>query len=329
VNLTQVQCTAFRCLDVRDVSPWFYLLAAHEQIDKGNIVQDYITAATASKPDLVRLALYYCQRFITSRRIRRLAHHAVLFALRGRYGRHTYASERQARTAPQFRQHGYIKLNKLLSEEQCREMRDYLAKHTLLDSRGSRRNFTLDAIPDACKIGDYPLTAVVNCPHVMELANHQDILALVVDYLGFTPVITGLSLRWTFPSHAVPDEVQTFHRDCELGSIKLMVYLTDVDADSGPHTFAAATHLDRMPMRLKMHSDNDVQGKHVTMLGAAGTSFVIDTRGLHKGEIPRSRPRLMLGVQYSLLPCLLFRYKPVPYTGSCKLQKYVNRLVVA
>lgn len=292
-------------------------------------MQDYITAATASKPDLVRLTLYYCQRLITSRRIRRLAHHAVLFALRGRYGHPTYASERQGRTAPQFRQHGYIKLNSLLSEEQCREMRDYLAKHSLLDSRGSRRTFTLDAIPEACKIGDYPLDAVVNCPHVMEIANHQDILGLVVDYLGFMPVITGLSLRWTFPSHAAPDEVQTFHRDCELGSIKLMVYLTDVDADSGPHTFAACTHLDRMPMRLKMHSDDDVRAEHVTMLGAAGTSFVIDTRGLHKGAIPRNRPRLMLGVQYSLLPCLLFRYKPVPYTGSCKLQKYVNRLVVA
>lgn len=30
VNLTQVHCTAFGCLDVRDVSPWFHLLASHE-----------------------------------------------------------------------------------------------------------------------------------------------------------------------------------------------------------------------------------------------------------------------------------------------------------
>lgn len=293
------------------------------------IVQRYITTATASKSDLIRLAVYYCQRFITSPWIRRLANHVVLFGLRRRYGRSAYGSVLRSATAALFRQHGYIKMDHALSEEQCFEMHAYLATCALLDSRGTGDSFMLDAIPMACKIGDYALTNVVNCPHVMELANHPAILGMVVEYLGFTPVITGLSLRWTFPSPAAPDEVQSFHRDCELGSIKLMVYLTDVDADSGPHTFAARTHLDRMPMRLRVHADDEVRGEHVTMLGVAGTTFVIDTRGLHKGTIPRKHPRLMLGVQYSLLPCLLFDYQPVQYTGTSALIRYVNRLMVA
>lgn len=292
------------------------------------IVQRYITTATASKSDLIGLALYYCQRFITSPWIRRLANYVLLFGLRRRYGRSVYVNVPPGASAPFFRQHGYIKMEHALSEKQCLEMHAYLATCILVDSRGSGGSFMLDAIPRACKIGDYALANVVNCPHVMEFANHPDILGMVVDYLGFTPVITGLSLRWTFPSPDTPDEVQSFHRDCELGSIKLMVYLTDVDVDSGPHTFAARTHLDRIPMRLRVHADNEVRGEHVTMLGEAGTTFAIDTRGLHKGAIPRKHPRLMLGVQYSLLPCLLFDYQPVQYTGTSALLKYVNRLMV-
>lgn len=292
-------------------------------------MQRYITPATASRSDLLRLATYYCQRLITIVWLRRLAHRLLVVVLRQRHGRPDQLETRCGDVVAPFREHGYVKLEPLLSREQCAEMRAYLATCVLRDSRGSGCSFTLDAIPAACKIGDYALGAVVNCPHVMELANHPDILRLVVGYLGYTPVITGLSLRWTFPSPTAPDEVQSFHRDCELGSIKLMVYLTDVDADAGPHTFAARTHLDRMPIRLRVHADADVQGDHVTMLGAAGTTFAIDTRGLHKGTIPRTHPRLMLGVQYSLLPCLLFDYQPVHYAGPSPLKKYVNRLMVA
>ena len=229
----------------------------------------------------------------------------------------------------QFRRLGYVQLTPLLSQEQCLEMRAYLEHCALLDSKGSGQPVSLTDIPEACNVGDYPLDTVVNCPHVMETANHEAIMGLAIDYLGFTPVITGLSLRWTFPSSAAPDIVQRFHRDCELGSIKMMVYLTDVDAEAGPHTFAAGTHRDRMPVRLRSHSDEDVHAEQVKMLGTAGTSFVIDTRGIHKGGVPLERPRLMLGVQYSLLPCLLFDYEPVSYTGAADLEPYVNRLVIA
>jgi hypothetical protein len=295
-------------------------------------VQRYITVATASRSDLIRLAAYYCQRFVTSRRIRLVANCALLYALRRRYGRHVAEEVRRDGMSPRFREQGYLKLNQLLSEEQCGAMRAYLATCAMLDSRGSGGSFTLDVIPEACKIGDYSLKTVVNCPHVMEVANCQDILGLAASYLGFTPVITGLSIRWTFPSPAAPDEVQSFHRDCELGSFKLLIYLSDVDAESGPHTYVARSHLDRMPFRLRVHSDEEVRRERrecVTMLGSAGTSFAIDTRGLHKGAIPARHPRLMLGIQYSLLPCLLFNYAPVKYTGASMLDKYVNRLVAA
>jgi hypothetical protein len=300
--------------------------------DKGTNVQRYITVASASRSDLLRLAIYYCQRFITSRTIRRAAHRALVFGLRRRFGHPAGAGKPRSADAMQFRKQGYIRLNPLVSDEECRAMHAYLAERSMYDTRGSGQHFTLQTIPGGCKMGDYALETVVNCPHAMEIANHPDMMRLAVDYLGFTPIITGLSIRWTFPSSLAPDEVQSFHRDCELGSFKLMVYLTDVDADSGPHTFVAQSHCDRMPLRLRTYSDEEAardHGEKVTMLGRAGTTFAIDTRGLHKGAIPVTHPRLMLGVQYSLLPCMLFDYTPARYAGACTLGRYVNRLVVA
>jgi hypothetical protein len=300
--------------------------------DEGTTVQRYITPATASRTDLVRLAIYYCQRFVTSRRIRRVAHHALLFVLRRRFSHSARAESRPDAAITRFREHGYLRLKNMVSDEQCREMHAWLAGRTLLDSRGTGAPFTLDTIPASCRLGDYSLETVVNCPHAMDIANHPDMLRLATDYLGFTPTITGLSMRWTFPGGAAPDVVQSFHRDCELGSFKLLIYLTDVHADTGPHTYIARSHRDRMPMRLRVYSDEEVlrdHGEGVTMLGSSGTTFAIDTRGLHKGAIPVSAPRLMLGVQYSLLPCLLFDYLPAPYTGASILAKYINRLVVA
>ncbi len=293
------------------------------------IVQRYITFASASRSERMRLGFYYCQRFITSLKVRRFSLRILLLFLRRCFPHFTLSSPRPGTELKDFQSLGYIKLAPILSEMQCQEIRSYLLTCPLLDTKGSGKTFLLDDVPEDCQIGDYPLSTVVNCPNVMELANHPDILGLAFEYLGFMPVITGMSLRWTFPHSNTPDKVQRFHRDCEMGSIKLMVYLTDVDAESGPHTFATGTHLDRMPVRLQSFSDNQVGGEHKAILGSVGTTFFIDTRGLHKGSIPTAKPRLMLGVQYSLLPCPLFKYEPVPYTGSLKLQTYVNRLMIA
>ena len=293
------------------------------------IVQNYITFASASMIERLRLGFYYCQRLITNLKVRRFSHRILLFFLLRCFPHCTLAGPKPRAELKDFKSRGYIELAPILSDVQCQEIHSYLLTRPILDTKGSGKTFSLDDVPENCTIGDYPLSTVVNCPNVMELANHPDILTLACEYLGFMPVITGMSLRWTFPHSNTPDKVQRFHRDCEMGSIKLMVYLTDVDAECGPHTFATGTHLDRMSVRLHPLSDNQVGGEHKAILGSAGTTFFIDTRGLHKGSIPTANPRLMLGVQYSLLPCPLFKYEPVPYTGSSKLQKYVNRLMIA
>lgn len=49
----------------------------------------------------------------------------------------------------------------------------------------------------------------------------------------------------------------------------------------------------------------------------------------HQDMIPARRARLMLIVQYSLLPCLIYDYAPVAYPGHDRYDAHVNRLMLA
>ncbi|WP_296950218.1 phytanoyl-CoA dioxygenase family protein [uncultured Massilia sp.] len=293
-------------------------------------MQEYVTAGGRSRHARLRLMGYYVQRAVTSRRVRRLAARiavAVLAALHGRPARACGATP----GLDALRADGVARLGRLLSARQCAEALDWLRGRHMRATRGDGRAFRLDAAPPGTPFGDFPLDTVVHCPHVLALANHPDVLRLAADYLGYTPTITLMGLRWSFPA-AAPDGVQAFHRDAEPGSIKLLVYLTDVDEHAGPHHYVAGSHRARMPLRLRRHTDAEVARDHggaVLVTGPAGSACMIDTRGIHKGAPPARRPRLLLVVQYSLLPCLLYDYAPVHWRGDGHVDPYVNRLVVA
>ena len=64
------------------------------------------------------------------------------------------------------------------------------------------------------------------------------------------------------------------------------------------------------------------------MTGGAGFCFAVATAGVHKGSEPTVGRRLMLQLQYSLLPCFAYEYKPVALDGTVGIDAYVNRLMV-
>lgn len=295
-------------------------------------MQKYLSLRGGSCARL-KLLGYYAQRVCTSRRLRRVTTRAVIAGLGALHGQ----AGRAAAPGPHvttLRAQGYLTLARLLAPTQCAEMLAWLRPQPMIAARGNGDAFTLDAPPAGAGIGDYRLETVVNCPHVLDLANHPDMLALAGGYLGYTPVITLMGLRWSFPRDGggADADVQHFHRDVEPGSIKLLVYLTDVDDAGGPHRYVPRSHLDRMPLRMQRYADRDVvrrYGDSVAITGPAGTAVVIDNKGIHKGTPPRDRPRLLLVIQYSLLPCLMYEYAPVPYRGAGRFNRYTNRLMVA
>jgi hypothetical protein len=296
-------------------------------------MQKYLSMRGGSRARL-KLLGYYAQRVCTSRRLRRAATRAVIAGLGALHGR---AAGADARSAPPaaiaaLRAQGYLQLGRRLAPDQCAEALAWLRTRPLIAARGDGHTFTLAERPAGTRIGDYPLETVVNCPHVLELANHPDMLALAGAYLGYTPVITLMGLRWSFPAEGADADVQHFHRDVEPGSVKLLVYLTDVDDAAGPHRYVPRSHLDRMPLRMQRYADRDVAQRHggsVSITGPAGTALMIDNKGIHKGSPPLATARLLLVIQYSLLPCLMYAYAPVPYRGDARVSPYTNRLMVA
>ena len=102
------------------------------------------------------------------------------------------------------------------------------------------------------------------------------------------------------------------------------MYLTDVDEDSGPHTFFPRTHdplhvaalRDRWPGgRREFHvwffhqlrkTDNEtrarLEGSPTLLTGPAGTRLMVNTRGIHKGLAPVARDRLVCQVVYGISP---------------------------
>ncbi len=138
------------------------------------------------------------------------------------------------------------------------------------------------------------------------------LLAMVQEYMGVppifnTPVAFLNSARANVTQKELSATAQLYHHDLHrLQFVKLFIYLTDVDMDSGPHTLIKGTHRDR-PREMwadGRHTDEAITKSgliddEVNIVGPAGTVFLVDTSALHKGANPTSRHRLMAQVQYT------------------------------
>lgn len=287
--------------------------------------------------DPVRSFMYYGQRIVTQPRLRRL----VVAALRKRIGANqgaltideTLAKPEQA-SLLSLNEEGYAPLHRLLSRHQVADIHGYMQNKRLSDRVRGGRVFTVDSVPDDARIGDYELKDIIDCPHILELANSSALLRLAAHYIGCKPTLSALGMRWSFPGSAADSILQAFHRDSDdWRFVKIFVYLTEVDVDSGPHVYVRGSHLIKTSLRAHSYSDESVERAHgvdsiVNVTGPAGFGFAADTSGIHKGAVPLRYARCLLQFQYSLLPTYAYRYRPEPYNGSLSLDKYINRLIV-
>ena len=236
--------------------------------------------------------------------------------------------------AAQLRKSGLIRLGPMLTGAQIAEIRDHLAGTPIFDAADRMRRLKAPETADAAIVG-YPTPVVLGCPHLLELANEPRLLALVGGYLGCKPTIITWGLLRSRPVTGSAAITQKFHRDREgWRSVKLFVYLTDVDEVAGPHIYACGSHRTRSSLRARSYSDAEVAARTgsqniETITGAAGFGFLADTFGLHKGESPAARERLILQIHYACVPSPLYLYGPLRPTRAVRgLDPYVNRLFV-
>ena len=161
------------------------------------------------------------------------------------------------------------------------------------------------------------------CDAIDAIARNAKILAIARQYLGVEPTLWLTQLWWSFgrgigrqgkhlSRHREPllyDE-DAFHYDAlDFKSLTLFIYLTDVDASSGPHIVVEGTHAKKSfsDIRRSVVSDADIQqrfGDRVKVIvGEKGTMLFEETSSYHKAS-PCQTERLMLSIDYVLRrPC--------------------------
>ena len=215
---------------------------------------------------------------------------------------------------------GYVVFENCLSSEfcerivrhtlsiECQLMGDEMSAScaTVAYGRYDRRN------PQAAKylIPDNDTTDIAE---VQQLIADTSLITVAQNYLRAKPIFSGISLWWSPSVKDSPDAeaAQEFHWDMErVCWLRYFIYLTDVSSESGPHCFIAGTHrTGSIPKHLRdrgytRHRDETMReiygdGAYREFVGSRGTIIAEDSRGFHKGALPKSGDRLLLAFELS------------------------------
>ena len=235
--------------------------------------------------------------------------------------------------ARQLLANGYTKPIPLLSPTQMAEMRDHLMAQPYMDPyRPHLGSFRYPAAPSAdSNQAYYSDETLLATPHLLALANHPLVLQTAEAILGCKPLLENFVCGWYFTERAVERGVQRFHRDFDTPRfIKLFVYLSEVDERSGPHIYVPGSQRsDKLLLRRYIDDDEVEQafgpeGVH-KICGRAGTCFLVDTFGVHKGGLPLDRPRFIFSAQYNVWGSPFAPRRPVHPGGAHPHDRYINQ----
>jgi hypothetical protein len=235
----------------------------------------------------------------------------------------TWSADEQAQVVAELRQEGLAILPRRLDEAWVQGLRQELLAQPMSPT-GTQGRPLAERDPGAPRLLIDEL-AMIRLPRVRALIADPLLQALAGAYLGCAPVFDLLAGMLSFPVQASEQDhsqaAQRFHFDKDrIAFIKLFVYLTDVDEESGPHTFVPRSKLGR-PASLWRDGripDAEIEaawpGGVRRVIGPRGTIFLADTSHFHKGEPPRSRERLVFQIEYAA--SLFGRHYPLPFSTA-------------
>jgi hypothetical protein len=214
------------------------------------------------------------------------------------------------------REKGYCVGPQLLSPEARAELIEFAktASGSEWTSDGSTsRQVRFDQLaPDAARLS-FDGGALLALAHTQRLVSDPGLLAFLQDYFGRTPLLDTVNMWWSIAADRPPSAeiAQMYHYDLDrVRWLKLFVYLTDVNPDTGPHVFIEGSHrpegqvseiLSRGYVRIP---DQDAEASYGAdrvkeICGPAGTMLIVDTKGMHKGKAPTRGNRLIFELQFS------------------------------
>ena len=228
-------------------------------------------------------------------------------------------------------------LGQLLSQEQCSELLDYFQQKQVRDPYRSTHPEFLplsgNRHPEG-HIAHHNAADIVNAPYLMDLANDPRILDIVGAFLGCKPTIGYMATWWSYPTSGA-QQAENYHRDVDDWKfVKLFVYITHVDAQSGPHKYVIHTSTNPALGRIGRFEDKEVADTFgdeniLTMTSKAGEGFLEDTFGVHKGQPVQKGHRLLFQVVYTLTPLPYGPRSPVATkAGTRDIDPWINRVYI-
>lgn len=205
-----------------------------------------------------------------------------------------------------------------LPEECLTEILEYARETPCYGNQNYRWGFRIADKAEAERRAGKPFAVAfyantADCPAIRALAADPVLAEAARRYVGPRATVKVTRLWWSFAGDI--DEVdrnehaQRYHFDLDdYRFMKVFFYLTDVDADAGPHVYVRGSHRGKklsqlFPMR--RFTDAEVEARYpadriVSIEGKAGDGFAEDTFGIHKGAPPRTRDRLLLQLEYAI-----------------------------
>jgi hypothetical protein len=249
--------------------------------------------------------------------------------------RHRPEANDSARLADELLEDGITFLPRFVDGATVDRIRAHVRNLPLRERFAVRRaGFTLDDVPHDVHVAEYATEDILSCPDVVALANHPQLIDAAARYLGCKPTISSMSIWWSLPANdGTAQEAENFHRDVDdWRFVKFFLYLSDVDSGGGPHCFVKRSHRSSNFLRIRRIPDGEVaaafpEHDRLSIEGKAGDAFLEDTFGLHKGQPPTSKRRLLLQVQYSVGPIAVYDYHAVKRPAATSpVDAYINRL---
>jgi hypothetical protein len=192
-----------------------------------------------------------------------------------------------------------------------------------LEPARPRDEFFLNQRPSNVLVAGFKTEDVIRCTDLVKLVCEPAIVEAVSACLGCTPTISRLHTYYSFPGQRGASAA--FRRNLDdFSCIKLLVYLTDVGPEDGPHQFIpyshrfeslnqyfrstgkktdvrslfAANSRNLATAELESLFTEDI----ITLTGATGFAFLEDAYGLHRERTPTATARLVFSCLYTGLP---------------------------
>ena len=241
-----------------------------------------------------------------------------------------------------LKEQGYVLVPNLIRPDPLSEMAAYFSEQECSDPYRPRVGSFKPSggAPAGTHVAFFTNEVVAHAPHVFGVANDPSVLAIVASMLGAKPTISYMTAWWSLPAgDGTAQHAEKFHRDVDdWRFVKLFCYLTDVDETAGPHVFVRGSHKVNKLTEIRRFSDEEVSSMFgardiISFTGPAGTCFLENTNGIHRGIPPVDKPRLIFQVLYSLRPVIYGPKVPVAKLGAngvpADLDPYVNRVYCA